>query len=75
MLEVRLVDPYDVFLGKLFSSRSKDLDDLRMMAERLDKTKLTQQYVATTGALRADNQLRSAAKRNWYILFGESLPA
>ena len=74
-LEVFLVDPYDLVLRKLFSSRSKDLDDLRMVVGRLDRARLTEKYLTNTGSLRADNQLRLAAQRNWYVLFGESLPA
>ena len=30
-LDVYLIDPLDIFIGKLFSRREKDLDDLRML--------------------------------------------
>jgi hypothetical protein len=73
-IEVQLVDVYDIFLGKLFSSRTKDLDDLRAIKPRLDKTLLEKQLVSTTAALTKEPSLRASAEKNWYILFGEKLP-
>ena len=58
-LEVFLVHPYDIFLGKLFSSREKDRDDLRVLAGGLDRTALAARYVTA----------------NWYIVYGEPLPS
>jgi hypothetical protein len=74
-LQVYTVDVYDVFLGKLFSNRAKDLDDLRAMTSRLDKDQLTKQLQATTAALMQDAGRKETAERNWYILFGERLPS
>jgi Nucleotidyltransferase of unknown function (DUF6036) len=74
-LDVYLVDVYDIFLGKLFSARTKDLDDLRAIKPNIDKNFLAQQFKATTVALLQEPSLKQAAERNWYILFGEGLPS
>jgi hypothetical protein len=70
---VDTVDVYDLFLGKLFSQRTKDLDDLRVLARSLDKEILIRRLPTTVG-LAADLSLREAAERNWYIVYGEPLP-
>jgi len=74
-LRIYLVDSYDVLLSKLFSARTKDLDDVRAVAPRLEKTILTQKLRDTTQAMLSSSDLRPNADRNWFILFGESLPA
>ena len=74
-LDVRVVDSVDVWLSKLFSIREKDRDDLRALLPRLDKTSLTDRLRATCHALLAESRLRDNAAENWYILFGEDLPA
>lgn len=73
-LKVAVVDVYDIFLGKLFSNKTKDLDDLRVSKPRMDKDHLTKQFLSTTDASLKESSLRQAAERNWYILFGDSLP-
>jgi hypothetical protein len=73
-LHVEVVDVYDIFLGKLFSRRAKDLDDLRALAPQLDRAILVWQLPHTTAGLLKDPSLRQAAERNWYILYGEALP-
>ncbi|HYT87082.1 MAG TPA: DUF6036 family nucleotidyltransferase [Gemmataceae bacterium] len=73
-LQVYLVDVYDVFLSKLFSVRTKDLDDLRMLLPQLDKEILTRRLKETTASMLAAEGLRKRAEQNWYILYGESLP-
>jgi hypothetical protein len=73
-LRVYLVDVYDMFLGKLFSRRTKDLDDLRMLAPQLDKPTLVQRLKDTTAALQKDSTLLPLAQQSWYIVFGEALP-
>jgi hypothetical protein len=73
-IQVCTVDVYDVFLGKLFSKRAKDLDDLRALKERLDKHVLTERLSTTTVALQQDKAGQAAAKQNWYVLFGENMP-
>jgi Nucleotidyltransferase of unknown function (DUF6036) len=74
-LRVYLVDVADIFLGKLFSKRTKDLDDLRLLAPQLDKAALAERLKATTGALQKDPDLLSLAQKSWYIVFGEALPS
>jgi hypothetical protein len=73
-LQVALVDPYDIFLSKLFSAREKDLKDLRVLKPQLDSQRLTDRLLDTTTALLAEPPLRHNAQSNWYILFGQPLP-
>lgn len=72
-LEVALVDPTDIFVGKLFSRREKDLDDLRALAPLLDKAKIDRRLASST-ALLADEARKELAKENFFIVFGEDLP-
>ena len=74
-LTVLSVDPYDVFVGKLFSTRDKDRDDLRAVAPLLDRATVLDRLTRTTKDLRGEPRLADAAQRNWFILFGEELPA
>jgi len=73
-LRVYLIDPYDFFVAKLVSVRDKDRDDLRAMVSRLDKSKIVERLSWAAGHLSAQ-RLRDMAEKNWYILFGEALPA
>src|SRR5205807_2577023 len=73
-LDVFLVDPCDVFVGKLFSQRTKDLDDLRMLAPQFQRPAIEQRLRDSAGPLMADEALAQNASRNWYILYGDSLP-
>ncbi len=70
-----LVDVYDVLLSKLFSDRNKDLDDLRAAALRVDKQTLESRLRRCGGPLLGEPQLAQSAWRNWYIVYGEPLPA
>ena len=36
-IQVRLVDPHDIIAGKVYSPRSKDLDDFRLLAPGLEQ--------------------------------------
>ncbi len=74
-LDVFLLDPHDVWISKLFSGRTKDLDDLRVLASRLDKQVIVQRLKQSAGPLLAEKPLRQHAIDNWYIVFGEPLPA
>ena len=74
-LKVYLVDPYDVFLSKLTSIRTKDMADMRTLVPQLDKETLVQRLKGTTAAMLSAQDLRERAEKNWYILFGENLPA
>lgn len=73
-LEVWLVDPHDIFIGKVFSRRDKDLDDLRALRPLMDHDRLRAR-LAYTASLMADPKLLESADKNWYIVFGEDLPA
>ena len=73
-LQVSLVDAYDVFLSKLFSARTKDRDDLRMLAPQLDKGTIMRRLQDTTQDLLTAPGLREKAEQNWYIIYGEPLP-
>jgi hypothetical protein len=74
-LHVYFVDPIDIFLGKLTSVRTKDFDDLRVLAPQFDKTEIIQRLKDTMQSALAADELRARAKNNWYILFGEELPS
>jgi hypothetical protein len=74
-LTVYLVDVYDVALSKLFSIRTKDLDDLRALKPNLDKETLARRLHDTCGSMLVAESLRQRAVDNWYILYGEALPA
>jgi hypothetical protein len=74
-LDVFLVDPIDIFVGKLFSKRTKDRDDLRMLMNALDRQKIVERLASSAQGLIADPILRGDAERNWYVLYGDALPA
>ena len=73
-IEVYAVDVYDIFLGKLFSTRVKDLDDLRVLKPQLEKDIITKQLLASATNLLNETSLKQTAQNNWYVLFGENLP-
>jgi hypothetical protein len=73
-LTVHLVDVYDIFVGKLFSAREKDLDDLRQLREELDKERIFRRIADSAQLLLAEANLATDAIRNWKILYGEELP-
>jgi len=70
-LQVFAVDVYDIFVGKLFSARSKDRSDLRAILPNLDRQTLMARLRQTTAPFRSDSQLLDAATKNWFILTGE----
>jgi hypothetical protein len=75
-LTVRLVDPIDILVGKLFSRRTKDLDDVRLAMPKIDAAALRDRIATSTAAFRRDAGLLTAARQNWYIVTGEDdLPA
>jgi hypothetical protein len=71
-IEARVVDPLDVLAGKLFSRRTKDLDDFRLAWANVDQPSLRNRIATRTDSFRADPSLREAATQNWYIVTGES---
>lgn len=72
-LEVFLVDPIDIFVGKLFSRREKDLDDLRALSPLLSREGIEQRLISAR-ALAADAARREVAEKNYFIVFGSPLP-
>lgn len=74
-LDVHLIDAYDVFVGKLFSARRKDRDDLRALATRLEKQTAANRLNTSAQSLMAEAQLAEQARENWYVVYGEDLPA
>lgn len=70
-----LVDPYDIFVGKLFSNRTKDRQDLHDLTARLDRGTILARLRESTASFRSDARLLDAAKQNWFVLFGEELPS
>ena len=74
-LHVWTIDVYDVFVGKLFSARNKDRDDLRAVLPKLDQNALVRRVIDSTKGLRSDPRLHQAAEKNWFVLFGDPLPA
>ncbi|MBX9679704.1 MAG: hypothetical protein K2X38_13155 [Gemmataceae bacterium] len=73
-LSVYLLDVYDIFMSKLFSSREKDLDDLRQLVPQLTKETIERRLKENSGGFLAAPRLKELAERNWQILFGEALP-
>lgn len=72
---VFLVDVYDVFLSKLYSARTKDLDDLRALLPQLDKETIVRKMKDTTASMLTAPDLRGKAEKNWTVLYGEPLPS
>jgi hypothetical protein len=70
---------FDAWLDGCSSSdeiqREKDRDDLRAIAPQLDRDTFIRRIRETTGSFRADPKLLASAEKNWFILFGEPLPA
>ena len=50
-IQVRLIDPYDIIAGKIFSNRPKDRDDVRLLSSALDKEQLRQRVVVGSSTL------------------------
>jgi hypothetical protein len=74
-IEAFIIDGYDIAVGKLFSKRDKDLDDLRSLKQSLDREAFASRFASAGKRLLQEPDLRQNAEKNWYILYGESLPA
>lgn len=72
-LTVELVDPIDVFLSKLFSIRTKDYDDMKILIHQLDKTVVLERLKRDCQSMLNDESLKQNATNNWYILTGDRL--
>lgn len=73
-IDVYVINIYDAFVGKLFSGRDKDLDDLRGIYHYLDQKRLEDHVIRYGQKLASDPKLLPNAEKNWYILFGTDLP-
>lgn len=73
-LQVYLIDAADVFLSKLFSVRTKDWDDLRVLTGQLEKDTLIRRLQQGCSSMLAAPDLRQRAEHNWYVLYGQTLP-
>jgi len=71
-LTVRVIDSLDILAGKLFSRRTKDLDDVRLAFPRIDSVSLRERIRTSTTHFRRDASLLAAAMQNWYIVTGEN---
>lgn len=72
-LDVSLVDPLDIFVGKLMSRREKDREDLRYLYPQFDPERIKERMTCLERHLQ-DPDLREKADRNWYVLTGEPIP-
>ncbi|HEY9868409.1 MAG TPA: DUF6036 family nucleotidyltransferase, partial [Candidatus Obscuribacterales bacterium] len=72
-LRVYLVDPYDIFLSKLSSQLEKHLDDLRVLAQKLDKER-ARHLLLTDGKAFLNSEIeRRTIEQNWKFIFREPL--
>ena len=74
-LAVYVVDAYDMLVSKLTSARRKDRDDLRAVTPAVDKRTLAERLTREGAGLIAEPKLLENARANWYIVYGEPLPA
>ena len=58
----------------VFSARSKDKEDLRVLQPQLEKDKIIQRLKDTTAAWQQEPYLLQRAQNNWQFLYGEPLP-
>ncbi len=72
-IQLRLVDPHDIIAGKVYSPRSKDLDDFRLLAPSLDKQRLRELVIRELSSLWSSEGTRQRAMQNWYVVYGENL--
>jgi hypothetical protein len=72
---LRDIDDYDIFLRKLSSRRVKDKQDLKVLIRFLDKETLSRKLKETCHGFLAVEKLREDMNKNWYVLYGEPLPA
>jgi hypothetical protein len=76
VIDAFVVDSIDILAGKLFSHRTKDLDDVRAAWPIVDQARFRDRLSKSTASLRSEPDLLAAAERNWNIVTGDSnLPA
>jgi Nucleotidyltransferase of unknown function (DUF6036) len=72
-LRVYLVDEYDIFVSKLSSVREKHKQDIRVLADILDK-QTAQRRLLTDGKVFLDEpKLRRRIEENWRFIYQEPL--
>jgi hypothetical protein len=72
-LRVYFVDPYDIFVSKLASKKEKHIEDLRVLAEKLDKNEIKKRLILD-GKVFLENQFdRATIEENWHFIFREFL--
>ena len=72
-LQAFRVDSLDVFVGKLFSGRTKDARDLAALSGHFGHD-LVERHLRFYGRkLASDPKLLGCLQENWYVLYGEEL--
>jgi hypothetical protein len=71
---LRLVDPYDIIAGKVFSASEKHRDDVRVASRQLDREKLRGRVQEYAASVWDKEQLREQARKTWELVFLEELP-
>jgi len=74
-LDLFLVDTYDIAASKLSSPRTKDRDDLRALVGHLDKATFESRVRTSCAKLLNEPEVRKNAELNWYVIYGDQLPA
>jgi len=72
-LRVYLVDPYDIFVSKVSSKQEKHKDDLRVLAQKLDKEIVKQRLLGDGQRFLQDPFLRPQIEENWRFIYQEPL--
>jgi hypothetical protein len=70
-LDVMLIDPIDVLVGKLFTRRDKDFRDIRVAFSLVDRQTFTERVRRSTSKLREEPAMLAAAVERWGFLTGE----
>lgn len=72
-LRVFLVDVYDVFVSKLSSKKEKHRQDLRVLAQQLDKETARGRLLTDGQAFLSDPAEKAQIERNWAFIYQEPL--
>jgi hypothetical protein len=72
-LRVYLVDEYDIFVSKLSSKQEKHQLDLRVLAQKLDKSVAKRRLLTDGKAFLDDPGLKLQIEENWRFIFQEPL--
>jgi hypothetical protein len=74
-LRVYLIDPFDGFVSKLSSKQKKHLDDLRVLAGKLDREVIRDRLLRFGKAFLDDPATFAEIEANWRFLFAEPAPS